>query len=357
MKRVLLVAGALLVVAGGLAYLFRAPLAMRFMERVVARNLGAGLLGELPDGLHVGLCGAGSPLPDPERSGPCVAVIAGSSLWIVDAGSGSSRVLSEMRIPQGRIRGVLLTHFHSDHIDGLGELMLQRWVGGAHDTPLPVYGPPGVETVVDGFDRAYALDAGYRTAHHGPAIAPPTGAGGVAHPFPLPADGESAVVVVDGDLTVTTFRVNHAPVVPAVGYRFDYRGRSAVVSGDTAKSANVERAAHGVDLLVHEALSPTLVGVLTRGAERAGATNVAQITRDIVGYHTTPVEAAEIARDAGVRQLLFYHIVPPLPIAPLREIFVEGVSAVYDGPVRIGRDGTFFTLPAGSDAIEHRELL
>jgi ribonuclease Z len=96
---------------------------------------------------------------------------------------------------------------------------------------------------------------------------------------------------------------------------------------------------------------------MTRAATNAGAANVAQITRDIVGYHTTPTEAAEIARDAGARYLLFDHIVPPLPIAPLREVFVEGVAEIYHGPATIGRDGTFITMPAGSDRIEHDELL
>lgn len=357
MKRVLLVGGVLLLVAGGLAWAFRVRLAMRLMERVVAGNMGEGLLGELPDGLHVGLCGAGSPLPDPERSGPCVAVIAGKALWIVDAGAGASRVLARMRLPQGRVRGVLLTHFHSDHVDGLGELMLQRWAGGGHDAPLPVHGPPGVESVVEGFGRAYALDAAYRVAHHGPEVVPPAGAGGVARPFAMPADGESAVVLEEDGLTVTVFPVDHTPVHPAVGYRFDYRDRSALVSGDTAKSATVERFAKGVDLLVHEALSPGLVAVMTRAAARAGAPRIEKITRDIVGYHTTPTEAAEIARAAGVRHLLFHHIVPPLPIAPLRDVFVEGVAEIWDGPVTIGRDGTFVTLPAGSDAVEVDELL
>lgn len=357
MKRVLVVAVVLLLVVAGLGYAFRARIALRLMERVVAGNMSPGLLGDLPDGLHVGLCGAGSPLPDPDRSGPCVAVVAGSSLWIVDAGSGASRVLARMRLPQGRVQGVLLTHFHSDHIDGLGELMLQRWVGGGHDTPLPVHGPTGVDAIVEGFGRAYAFDAAYRVAHHGPAVAPPAGAGGVARPFVVPADGESAVVLRDGDLTVTVFPVDHVPVEPAVGYRFDYRGRSVVVSGDTAKSANVERVSRGVDLLVHEALSPRLVAVIGRGAARAGAANVEKITKDIVDYHTTPIEAAEIARDAGVRHLLFHHIVPPLPIAPVRDMFLEGVADVYDGPVTLGRDGTWFTLPPGSDAVLHDELL
>src|SRR3546814_11723674 len=56
--------------------------------------------------------------------------------------------------------------FHSDHIGDLGEFNLQTW-GAGRPTPLQVYGPEGVARVVTGFQEAYALDAGYRTAHHG----------------------------------------------------------------------------------------------------------------------------------------------------------------------------------------------
>lgn len=340
-----------------LAWVFRERLAMRLMERTVARNLERTLLDEVPDGLHVALCGAGSPLPDPERSGPCVAVAAGERLFIVDAGAGASRILSRVRLPQGRIEALLLTHFHSDHMDGMGELMLQRWVNGAHASPLPIHGPPGVERVVAGFNEAYAQDAGYRVAHHGANIVPPTGAGGTAMPFAIPPDGTLATLFEGGDLKVSALAIDHAPVAPAVAYRFDYKGRSVVISGDTKKSANLQNLSRGVDLLVHEALSPTLVGVMTRGAAAAGKANIEKITVDIVDYHTSPVEAAEIARAAGVGFLLFYHIVPPLPLAPLRSVFLDGVDDVYDGPVAIGRDGTIVHMPAGSQQTELEELL
>jgi ribonuclease Z len=311
----------------------------------------------VPDGLHVGLCGAGSPLPDPGRSGPCVAVIAGRRLFVIDTGSGSSRNLSRMRLPQGHIEGILLTHFHSDHIDGLGEVLLQRWVNGAHTEPTPVHGPEGVQRVVAGFNGAYTQDAGYRVAHHGAETVPPTGAGAVARPFPTPAAGESVKIVEDGGLSITAFVVDHAPVSPAVGYRIDYEGRSVLVSGDTDKSANLATFAAGVDLLVHVALAPQLVALLTEGAQDAGKANLTKITADILTYHATPEEAAEIARDADARALLFYHMVPPLLLLPMREIFLEGVAETYDGPVVIGTDGTFVSLPVGSDTIEWTNLL
>lgn len=357
MKRALIAVLALTAVVLAIGFVFRRPLALRAMERVVTANMETSTLDELGDGLHVALCGAGSPLPDPQRSGPCVALVAGGHLYVVDAGSGASRMLARMRLPQGQVEAVLLTHFHSDHIDGLGELMLQRWANGSHPDPLPVYGPPGVQEVVAGFDLAYMQDARYRVAHHGEAVLPPSGAGGVARAFEVPPPGERSVVLDRDGLVVSVFQVDHRPVEPAVGYRFDYKGRSVVLSGDTRRSDSVVAAARGVDVLVHEALSPELVAILNRAARAAGRDNLAKITADIVSYHTTPVEAAEIARDAGARYLLLYHIVPPLPLPPLEEEFVEGVAEVYDGPVRVGRDGDLVSLPAGSRAIEVERLL
>src|SRR5690606_14129000 len=119
----------------------------------------------------------------------CTAVIAGKELFIVDAGSGAARNLGRMNLFPGRIDALLLTHFHSDHIDGMGELAMLRWTAGTHREPLPVLGPEGVQDVVDGFDRTYARDASYRTAHHGEDTAPPSGSGMRAEPFALPAPG------------------------------------------------------------------------------------------------------------------------------------------------------------------------
>jgi ribonuclease Z len=252
---------------------------------------------------------------------------------------------------------VLLTHFHSDHIDGLGELATLRWAGGGHRTPLPVHGPTGVETVVAGFNTAYSLDFGYRTAHHGPRVAPPEGAGSAARAFTPPAPGETQLVLRADGLEIVAFAVDHGPVTPAVGYRFDYRGRSVLVSGDTAESSNLARFAEGVDLLVHEALAPHLVGMINEAARKAGRHNVAQIAHDILDYHASPTGVARIAAAAGARHLLFHHVLPPLPVPGLEAAFVDGVADLYDGPVTVGRDGTLVSLPAGTDRIEVDALL
>lgn len=343
---------------GAALLVFQRPIATAVLQTVAHKNVGRNIIPDLPDGLHVGLCGTGSPFPDPTRAGPCTAVIAGDRLFVVDTGEGSARNLGYMGLPASKIEAILLTHFHSDHIDGMGPFLLQRWGLGTFQTPTPVYGPPGVDTVVDGFRAAYVLDFGYRVAHHSPKIMPPGGSGGKGMPFVLQPRGKDTPIVVldDKGLKITAFRVDHSPVDPAVGYRFDYKGRSVVITGDTKKTASVAAMSQGVDLLIHEALQPKLVKVLEDEFTQRGIANTAQIMRDILNYHTTPEEAAAQAATAGAKELVFNHIVPPLPFRYAYPAFVGDAAQFFKGPMTVGEDGMLFSLPAGGTTITKSHL-
>jgi len=326
-------------------------LAGRAFEKAVSETAGRNRAEELPDGLHVFLCGTGSPFPDPSRAGPCLAVIAGDQTLVFDAGSGSPRRLGRMAFPMGDIDRVFLTHLHSDHIDSLGELMLQAWIGGGRTAPLPVAGPVGTATVVAGFDAAYRIDSTYRTAHHGADIANPAGFGGAAEEFALAGDAAQTVYEAGG-VVVKAFPVNHSPVEPAFGYRIDYKGRSVAISGDTVYDERVVAAAQGADVLIHEALDPEMVGALKASFEARGNDRVATIMHDILDYHASPEDAARAAKDAGAKRLVLTHIVPPLPAKLLYGIFLGEAEDLFDGPIMVGEDGVILSLPAGSDAIE-----
>ena len=103
MKWVLLALALVAVVAAGAGYLFRGEIALALMQRMVERTMAANAMAEMPDGLHVGLCGAGAPMPSPNRSGPCVVVMAGQRLIVIDSGTGGSRTLARMGFDAGQI--------------------------------------------------------------------------------------------------------------------------------------------------------------------------------------------------------------------------------------------------------------
>ena len=308
------------------------------------------------DGLHVVLCGTGSPLPDANRAGPCTAVLAGGAMWVVDTGPGSTEVLQIHRMPLGGLEGLLLTHFHSDHIGELGELTLQSWAGGGRSEPLKVYGPPGVQRVVDGFSAAYALDAEYRVAHHGAEVVPPRGGELMAITFDPPEDGSPVPVFDREGLQVTAARVDHRPVAPAVAYRFDYEGRSVVISGDTVATESLEQLAAGADLLVHEVLVKEVLETLSRAAYDAGRERIGAIAHDVTDYHTAPGEAVDLAKRAGVDTIVFSHMVPPLPGFLTSQVFMRGVEAEGKVDVVLGEDGMHFVLPTGTDTIRQNAL-
>lgn len=356
MKRLKIIIVAALVLVFVL-FLYRDTITIKFMERLLDRNFSSDLTTDLSDGLHVFLCGAGSPMFDLKRSGPCTAILAGNRVFVVDTGNAASKNLTIGRVPMRNIEAVFLTHFHSDHIDGLGELIMQRWANGAKEAPLAVFGPIGVEQVVAGFNQAYQYDDAYRIAHHGEVIMPPMGSNALAHQFLFDTSSDSSVVYEKNGLKVTAFIVNHKPVSPAVGYRFDYKGRSVVISGDTVKSDTVAKFSKHVDVLLHDALSPELVMIINERAKQADRGNIAAITADIIDYHATPVEAAETAEAAMVGHLVFHHIVPPLPVPTLERIFLRGIDEVYSGKYTLGKDGTFISLPADSKDIEVKELI
>lgn len=302
----------------------------------------------LEDGqLHVFLCGTAAALPDPDRAGPCTAVIAGGQFLMIDAGPASWRVVDRLNLPVSKLSAVLVTHLHSDHIGGLGEAIVQSWIAG-RTQPLDVYGPAGVDDVVDGFAKVYAHDTGYRVVHHGSAFMPQNGAHAVAHVVEEPADTHSVPVFSRDGLEVRAFKVDHAPVDHAYGYRIAWRGRVVVVSGDTKRSDAVIANARGADLLLHEALASQLTERAAGRAEAIGLARTAKMAHDVHDYHTTPVEAAQVAQAAGVRELVFTHVFPPLPNALAKHLFLEGTADAFHGRRVLGEDGMRFDLAPAS---------
>ena len=338
MKRTGFIAIAVVILAVG--FFERGPILDRLITRQIDRMLNRVDMSLLDDGkIHVVLCGTAAAIPDPDRAGPCTAVIAGGQFWLVDIGPSSWRNVDQMNLPISKLSGVLITHFHSDHINDLGEAITQSWIAG-RATPLDVYGPQGVDQVVGGFQQAFSHDKKYRVDHHGADYMPPLGAEAVAHAIPTPKGIDAEPVLERDGLKISAFRVDHAPIDIAFGYRFEYRGRVVVISGDTRKNAAVIHNAQNADLLVHEALASSMVHRASERAEEIGKHRIGKMANDTRGYHTTPVEAAEVAEEAHAKKLLLTHIFPPLGNKLAKHLFLEGTSDAYHGPLVLGEDGT-----------------
>ncbi len=328
-----------------IAVLIRVPEVQdKLMENTVEGLMAVPMI--LPeDSLTAVVCGSRSPIPSPGRAEACILIKAGEHHFIVDSGDGSVANLRNWRIPLSNPK-VLLTHLHSDHIADLNDLHQHTWIAQSRAKKLDVYGPEGVDLLTKGFEEAYQADYLFRNEHHGDEVAPLDVAGFDPHPIDL----LKPVIIDQDDLKVTAFAVAHDPVKPALGFRFDYKGRSIVISGDTKYSENLIQAANEADVLFHEAQANHILKIMEDISNRLGMPLRAKIFKDILSYHTTPEEAARIANLAKVDHLIFYHLIPA-PINNLASrIFLRGVNEIRE-EWTISEDGTMVSLPLGSKAI------
>ena len=292
------------------------------------------------DGLKITLCGTSSPLPAPGRAQACIAVETRDHLYIVDAGSGSAATAQLSGIPLDKMRGILLTHYHSDHISDIGDFNLNSWIAG-RPAPLQIIGPEGVDRIVEGLNITYELDRGYRVAHHGAELLNPEL--GVMQSRTI---GEGVIVDEDG-LRITAFEVSHPPIDPAFGYRLDYGGRSVVISGDSLVTDKIVNIADGADVVLHDAMALQLVQGAEAMSRGAGNTRIAAVLRDIQDYHATTADLARLAAEATIGQLALYHLVP----APRNAMAIAAFNGDLPDGALITEDGMVISLPVGSKEI------
>ena len=309
-----------------------------------AQTLGSTTADLNDNSLSAVVCGSRSPLPSPGRAQTCILVNAGGNYYVVDIGDGSAANLGNWRIDANKIRATLLTHLHSDHISDLADLHLMTWVNTSHTKPMDVYGPEGVELVTQGFEDAYQLDYQYRYEHHGNEIAPKDIAG--FNTFTI--DLSNPVIIDEDGLKVTAFKVTHEPVDPALGFRFDYKGRSIVISGDTIYDENVIKHAKDADVLFHEAQANHQLDIMRKALE--SNKGLVTILNDIETYHTTPIEAAKVANLANVGHVFFYHLTPAPRNNLTERMFFRGVNDIRK-EWSSTKDGTMVILPLDSDEI------
>jgi ribonuclease Z len=240
------------------------------------------------------LLGTGTPVPSPDRFGPCTLVEAGDQKFLIDASRGATIRLYQLKLPIGRIDVQFLTHYHSDQTSGVPDVWLTGWLEsyfGTRKTPYRVIGLTGARQLIENLERAYALDIKIRVADQ---KLPLSGIATEVTEF----DCDGTVYERHG-VRVIAFEVDHGDVIkPCHGYRFEYGGRVAVFSSDTCYNHNVLKYGAGADLLLHEVASapPELM-------------KQAYIQK-IIGHHTTPREAGLVFAQTKPKLATYTHIAP-----------------------------------------------
>ncbi len=285
---------------------------------VTAMTLALGVRAAHGQEITVTLLGTGNPVPAMNRFGPSTLVEVGTHRFLFDAGRGALQRLTQLKVRWADIDGVFLTHLHSDHVVGFPDLWLTGWlVAPGRDRALPVWGPEGTASLLANLTTAFAFDIGVRQADD---RASPEGVRLVGH------EVHEGIVYQQDGVTITAFDVDHAPVAPALGYRIDYGGRSVVLSGDTRVSENLIRHATGVDLLVHEVVSPESMRRSGRNPERV---------QSVIDHHTTAEQAGMVFAKVKPRLAVYSHI--GQPDATPDELLLATRKA-YAGPVEVGED-------------------
>jgi ribonuclease Z len=274
---------------------------------------------------RVTLLGTGTPIPRPDRFGPSTLVEVGDQKFLVDAGRGATIRLNQLNIPMGRIDVLFFTHYHSDHTSGIPDLWLTSWLTshfGQRTTPMRIIAPVGAKTLMAKLAEAYAADIKIRLEDE---KLPPQGIVTTVEEF----DRDGTVYHANG-VNVIAFEVNHGDAIkPAYGYRFEYRGRSAVISGDTRYNQNVLKYGQGADLLLHEV-----------AMARPELLSEAYIQR-ILAHHTMPREAGMVFSQTKPKLAAYTHLVllaNETILAPTISDLIAETRATYNGPLEVGED-------------------
>jgi ribonuclease BN (tRNA processing enzyme) len=266
----------------------------------------------------------GGPRPRKNSKSTSHAVIVNDVLYVVDCGNGVALQLAAAGVPLTKLRHVFVTHHHSDHNADYGNLLLLSWASGLR-TRVDTWGPPPIEKMTRLALELNAYDINIRIEDEGRVPLAP-----LLHPHELTAAG---VVMQDENVKVTCALVDHPPVTPAFGYRFDTADRSIVFSGDTNRSENLVKLAKGADVLVHEAM---YVPALDRLVARVP--NATTLKKHLVDSHTSVEDCGRVATEAGVKTLVLSHLVPPDDPLVTEQMWIDAARSQFKGEIVVARD-------------------
>lgn len=267
------------------------------------------------------LLGTGTPNAEPDRMGSSLAIVVNDFAYLVDFGSGVVRRANAAfkdgltALDPTKITVAFLSHFHSDHTTGLADLIYTPWVMG-REKPLNIYGPPGLDNMVEHILQAYEMDKDMRVCGFEPRSE--LGYAVISHEI------SAGVCFQDEHVKVEAFAVDHGEGWLALGYQFTTADRRIVISGDTRPMPALIDMWRGCDVLVHEVYSSAGYQSRPKDWQRYHAQ-----------MHTSTKELASIASMVKPTRLLLTHL---LMWGQSEQALVEEIQAGYDGEVICGED-------------------
>lgn len=266
----------------------------------------------------------GGPRPRKASSASAQVIVTNNVAYVIDCGNGVARQLAFAGVPFTTLRHIFITHQHSDHNADYGNLIWLAWAAGL-STRVDTWGPPPLEKMTTLFFEMNAYDIQTRISNEGRVPLAP-----LVHVHEI---REGGFVMTDENVTVTAALVEHPPVVPAFGYRFDAHDRSIVISGDTAPSDNLVKLARGADVLVHSVMYPPAIDRLVGRVPNATA-----LKESILAHQTSAEDAGRIAERAGVKVLVLSHLVPADDPEVTEQMWIQAARSRFRGTVILGKD-------------------
>lgn len=244
---------------------------------------------------------AGGPVPGRPRKMTSHVMLSNGAAYILDCGLGVTDRFAQTGLPFDAVRSIFITHHHPDHNCEYGPLLLVGWVNGLRPT-LRSYGPPPLRQMTEDLLRAYKTTIAFWAEDF---KMPPLGA------IEVTEVSGTGPVMHDDNVTVTSAVVQHPPVTPALGYRFEFRDRVIAFSGDTTPLRAVAQLARGADVLVHEAIYfKGLEEYLRERISQGSPVNIDTFMAHMRADHSPIDDVGRIAADAGVKTLVISHLVP-----------------------------------------------
>lgn len=268
--------------------------------------------------ITVTMTGTGSPRPEIDRSGPSQVLSIGDQHILIDCGENVVRQIQKANIPLNQINYLFMTHLHADHLYGYGHFLVAGWGSGRKE--LTVVGPKGTKRFHELMLEIFKDDIGYRTSL---GFSPE----GIMDVRVIEIEEPGEIELSDFPATVTAANMIHN--VPTFGYRFQVGSQAVVISGDTAPTDELVKLAQGADILVQDACLTTtsMYNTTTRPEMK-------KVWENLQKEHCTPIEAAETAKKAGVKQLILTHFLPGIDV---EEIYREATE-VFSGTVVVPND-------------------